>query len=85
MVEALKLMESTTKLDVKNIYESRIVADMKKERPDDVAQIEEQLEKENRLKKCQRTLLSNHLKNRNRCFRKKIENDRRFALSFRFF
>ena len=53
MVEALKLMESTTKLDVKNVYESRIVADMKKERPDDVAQIEEELEKENRLKKIQ--------------------------------
>ena len=61
MVEALKLMESTTKLDVKNIYESRIVADMKKERPDDVAQIEEQLEKENRLKKIQQ--LAESLKN----------------------
>ena len=54
-------MESTTKLDVKNIYESRIVADMKKERPDDVAQIEEQLEKENRLKKIQQ--LAESLKN----------------------
>ena len=61
MVEALKLMESTTKIDVKNIYESRIVADMKKERPDDVAQIEEQLEKENRLKKIQQ--LAESLKN----------------------
>ena len=61
MVEALKLMESTTKIDVKNIYESRIVADMKKERPDDVAKIEEELEKENRLKKIQQ--LAESLKN----------------------
>ena len=34
---------------------------MKKERPDDVAQIEEQLEKENRLKKIQQ--LAESLKN----------------------
>ena len=61
MVDALKLMESTTKLDVKNIYEERIVADMKRERPDEVAQIEEELEKENRLKKIQQ--LAESLKN----------------------
>ena len=61
MVDALKLMESVTKIDVKNIYEDRIVADMKKERPDEVAQIEEQLEKENRLKKIQQ--LAESLKN----------------------
>ena len=53
MVDALKVMESCTAIDAKAIFEERIVADMKKERPDEVAKIEEQLENEARLKKVQ--------------------------------